>query len=139
MSIKSGELIHVGNSVLVDRAQTAGPGSLNVPQEHIYELGNYRGVGIVRDIPDLRFSLESLDASAQIEALLAGKDYNALNDGDVIDMATVKPLDIASQFKKGRTSDTPYEVEASVAIPFVMAESVGYRFGISQNASQTTR
>jgi hypothetical protein len=137
MSIKSGELIHVGNSVLVDRAQTAGPGSLNVPQEHIYELGNYRGVGIVRDIPDLKFSLESLDCSAAVEALLAGKDFNSMADGEYIDMATVLPLDVASQFKKGRTADTPYEVEASVAIPFVMAESVNYRYGLSQNASQT--
>jgi hypothetical protein len=139
MSIKSGELIHVGNQVLVDRAQTAGPGNLNVPQEIIYELGNYQSVGIVRDIPDLRFDLESLDCSAQIEALLTNQSFATMPAGTEIDLSKVLPMDVASQFKKGRTSDAPFEVEASVAIPFVLASQIEYRYGLQQNATQTVQ
>lgn len=139
MAIKSGELIHVGNQVLVDRAQTAGPGNLNVPQEIIFEVGNYQSVGIVRDIPDLRFDLESFDTSAQIEALLTNNDFASMASGTAIDMSTVRPLDVASQFKKGRTADTPFEIEASVAIPFVLASQIEYRYGLQQNAQQTVQ
>lgn len=137
MAIKSGELIHVADQVLLDRAQTAGPGSLNIPETKVYELGNYLAVATVYDTPDLKFSLDSLDCSAQLEALLTNTDYSAMSDGDEIDMGTIVPLDVASQFKKGRTSDAPFEVEGSVSMPFLTAESVSYDFGLKANAKQT--
>lgn len=137
MAIKSGELIHVGNQVLVDRAQTAGPGTLNVPTEKIYELGNYESVATVRDIPDLTFTLESLDVSAEIECMLLGVDFAAAADGTELKMANCLPLDVASQFKTGRTATNPFDIAASVAIPFLTVESVAYRFGLRDNASQT--
>jgi hypothetical protein len=73
MAIKAGQIIHVGNgSVLVDRVQTGGPGQLNIPTEKIYELGNYKSVGTIRDVPDLSFALESFDVSTEVETILAG-------------------------------------------------------------------
>lgn len=137
MAIKSGELIHVGNTVLVDRAQTAGPGTLNIPTEKIYELGNYQSVATIRDIPDLTFSLESLDVSAEIECMLLGVDFSTAAAGTELDMANCLPLDVASQFKQGRTATNPFDVAASVAIPYLAVESIAYRFGIRDNAAQT--
>jgi hypothetical protein len=79
MAIKAGQLIHVANQILVDRAQTAGPGTVNLNRQKVYELGNYLAVGSVTDIPDLSFSLESFDASAELEATLTGNVFNATN------------------------------------------------------------
>src|SRR4051812_46545550 len=101
MSVKSGELLHVGNQVLIDRAQSAGPGNLNVPTEKIYELGNYQTVATIRDIPDLSFSLESLDVSAEIESILTGASFSGMADGTALDLSACQPLDVASQFKMG--------------------------------------
>lgn len=137
MAIKSGELIHVGNQILVDRAQTAGPGTINIPTEKIYELGNYQSVATVRDIPDLTFSLESLDVSAEIESMLLGQDFTTMADGTALPLANVLPLDIVSQFKRGRTDANPFDVQASVAIPYLNVESIAYRFGLGQSATQT--
>ena len=53
--------------VVIDRAQTAGPGQLNIPTQKIYELGNYKSVSTIRDTPDLTFNLESFDVSTEIE------------------------------------------------------------------------
>lgn len=76
MAIKGGDLIHTGNLVLIDRAQTAGPGQLNQNSEKIYELGNYYSLATVYDTPDLTFNLESFDVSAEFEALLLNKTFS---------------------------------------------------------------
>jgi hypothetical protein len=77
MAIKGGDLLHVGGTVLIERAQTAGPGQVNLSPEKVYELGNYLGLATIFDIPDLSFSLESLDATAQFEAILTGTAWPA--------------------------------------------------------------
>lgn len=137
MSIKAGDLIHVANQILVDRAQTAGPGQLNIPTEKIYELGNYESVATIRDIPDLSFNLESLDVSAEIEAMLVGNDFASDAAGTLYSIASSLPLDIVSEFKRGKTDANKFDVAASVAIPYLAVESLAYRFGIRDNASQT--
>ena len=136
MAIKGGSIIHAGNGVtVIDRIQTAGPGQLNIPTEKIYELGNYKSVATVRDIPDLTFSLESLDVSTEIETLLTEDATPA----DGIDLATCKPVDIASQFKAGVNATSPFDVVGSVAIPFLYLEQMSYRFGLRDNATQTAQ
>lgn len=109
--------------VLVDRAQTAGPGNLTIPTEKIFELGNYESVATIRDVPDLAFSLESLDVSAEIECMLLGIDFAGAAAGTELKLANVLPLDIASLFKAGRTSTNPFDVAASVAIPYLVLEA----------------
>lgn len=135
MAIKAGELIHVGNAVLLDRLQNGGPGDLNIPTEKIFELGNYESVATVRDIPDLSFSMESFDVSTELEALLTGgSDADAA--GTEYDMSTMKYLDVAGQFKGGRNAANPYDVVVAAALPGLFPESLSYRFGIRDNASQ---
>lgn len=209
MAIKAGQIVHVGNdTVVIDRVQTGGPGQLNIPTEKIYELGNYRSVGTIRDVPDLTFSLDSFDVSTEIETMIAnayagrtisntggitsadktltatggaftsadvgrmvivegagagGEDLvttidtvtsatevelvdaagTTVTTSDVqvlpngIDLATAPPIDIASQFKPGLTATSPYDVVASVALPFLYVEQFGYRFGLRDNATQS--
>jgi len=136
MAIKAGQILHVGNdTVVIDRIQTAGPGNLNIPTEKIFELGNYKSVATIRDVPDLSFSLESLDTSTEIEALLLGNPTYVAANG--YDLSLAKPLDLASQFKAGQTAASPFAVVASVGLPFLVVESIGYRFGLRDNARQT--
>lgn len=137
MAIKAGELIHVGNMVLIDRIQTGGPGDLNIPTERIEELGNYESVATIRDIPDLSFTLESLDASAEIEAMLLGTDFETDPDGQEYPITNARVLDVVSQFKAGKQATNPFDVVASVALPYLALESLSYSFGIQDNASQS--
>jgi hypothetical protein len=137
MAIKGGDLIHVGNSVLIDRIQTGGPGQVNIPTEKIYELGNYQSVASVLDTPDLSFTLESLDASAEIESMFLGTDFATDAEGTLYDIGKCLPMDVIGQFKAGRTAVAPFDVIGSVALPYLYLESLSYRFGIRDNASQS--
>lgn len=119
--------------MLIERLQNAGPGTLNIPTEKIYELGNYESVATVRDVPDLTFTLESLDVSTDIEALLTDQDPGVAE----IDLGTAKPLNVATQIKQGKKAASPFDVAMSVALPYLTLESASYRFGLRDNASQT--
>jgi len=54
-------------------------------------------------------------------------------------LANCVPVDIASEFKNGQTATLPYDVAYSVALPFLYADSIAYKFGYSQNASITAQ
>lgn len=136
MAIKGGDLIHVGNEVLIDRIQTGGPGQVNIPIEKIYELGNYQSVGSILDTPDLSFSMDSYDVSAEFESILVNGDFENDADGTMYDIGTSKPMDIQGQFKPGRDADNLYDTVGSCTVPYLMVESLSYRFGIRDNASQ---
>lgn len=138
MAIKAGQIIHVGNGqAVVKRLQTAGPGNVNVPVETIYELGNYKSVGQVRDIPDLSFSMESYDVTTEIEALLLGLDPSTVGPTDLLDPTNARPMDMKSAFKLGKGTATPFVVGDSVALPYLTLESLQYRFGLRDDARQT--
>lgn len=135
MAIKAGQILHVGNdTVVIDRIQTAGPGSLNIPTEKIYEVGNYESTATIRDIPDLQFSLESYDVSCELEALLLNKDLATTSE---FDLSLGKPLDIVTPFKFGKDAVAPFDVTASVGLPYLTPESISYRFGLRDNGRQT--
>lgn len=133
MAIKGADLLHVGNKVLIERAQTAGPGQVNLSPEKIYELGNYQTVATVRDIPDLSFEMESFDTSTEFEALLLGIDPTTTVDGDEFDFIEAVPLDVISPFKDKSGS---FDVIRGIALPYLTLENLTYRFGVGQNATQ---
>ena len=146
MAIKAGSILTDVNGFVVDRIQSGGPGSLNIPQEKIYELGNWKSVAIVRDIPDLSFDLESFDVSAEFEALLVGKKGAAAAgsaasgdqlDGRVgyneVDLENHIPIDVISPFKSRRNH---FDIVKGVAIPYLTLERATYRYGVGQNATQ---
>lgn len=147
MAIKAGSLIHIANQVLVHRAQTAGPGTVTINRNKIYELGNYLSVGTDDDLPDLSFSLESFDTTAEIEALLTGQippttggvatAYAALAEGTAFKLNKAVPQDVASVFKPGQQAANAFDVIGSVAMPYLTLESFSYNFGLADSASQT--
>lgn len=131
MAIKAGQILHDANGFVVDRIQTGGMGNLNIPEEKIYELGNYLTVATVRDIPDLTFDVESLDVSTELESIIT--DQVGLAAGGEIDFTDAKPLDVLSPFKSAQGA---FNTIRGVVIPYLTLENVTYRMGNRQNATQ---
>ena len=133
MSIKAGAILHDANGFVVDRIQSAGPGNLNIPEEKIYELGNWQTIATVRDIPDLSFDLESFDTTCEFEALLLNINPNDLTASQALDFQDHVPLDIISPFKSRRNA---FDIVKGLAVPYLTLERATYRFGLRQNAAQ---
>lgn len=122
------------NTFIVDRIQTGGAGNLNIPQEKIFELGNYQSVAIVRDTPDLSFSLDCLDVNTEVEALLTGSaNPGADAAATVYDLAVNKPVDVISPFKSATGA---FNIVKGVAVPYLTLESASYRYGLRENAGE---
>lgn len=136
MAIKGGSILHVGNNaVLLHRLQTAGPGTVNIKRTTVYELGNYLSVGQVSDIPDLAFTMESLDASCAMEALLLDQPVGSTHS---FDLTQAKVLNLKSAFKPGAGATDPFGTVGSAAVPCLHLESVSYKYGVgSTDATQT--
>lgn len=143
MAIRAGQILHAMNQFIVDRIQTGGAGNLNIPQDRVYELGNYQSVGIVRDVPDLSFTLDVLDVGTQVEALLTGAVKpdddtahplgNGTTVGSVYDLSQTIPADIISPFK---TQQGSYSVVKGVAVPQLTLEQAQYQYGLTANAGE---
>lgn len=134
MAVKSAQVLHDASGFIIDRIQTGGVSSLNIPEEKINELGNFETVATVRDIPDLSFEVESLDVSTEIEALLLRLDPTTTLAGQEYDFRKAIPLDVVSPFKTGQNLFTIF---SGVALPYLTLENATYRFGVSANATQT--
>lgn len=133
MSIKAGQVLHDAQGFVIDRIQTGGVSNLNIPQEKVYELGNFESVATIRDIPDLSFDIESLDVSTEIEALICNLDPGTVANGDQIDFGNSVPLDIISPFKADKNL---YNIVKGIIIPYLTLESVTYRFGTTTDATE---
>lgn len=133
MSIKAGQILHDIHGFVIDRIQTGGVSSLNIPQEKVYELGNFQTVATVRDIPDLTFGVESLDVSCEMEAIITAVDPTTLSGGEEFDFRDALPIDVISPFKAGGSS---YAVVRGIEIPSLTLESATYNFGVRQNSTQ---
>lgn len=98
------------------------------------ELGNFKTVAIVRDIPDLSFDLETFDVSTEIEALLTGVNPTTTVNGQAFNLDNAKPLDVTSPFKAGTNL---YNVVKGLAVPYLTLEQSVYRFGVRANATES--
>lgn len=134
MAIKGSQILHDANGFVVDRAQSAGVGTVNIPEEKIYELGNYNTVATVRDFPDLTFDLESFDVSTEIESILTGIDPTTVVEGHEFDFIESMPIDVISPFKDRGGS---FDIIRGVIVPHLTLENITYRFGVGQNSTQT--
>jgi hypothetical protein len=134
MAIKSGQILNIGDGFLIDRLQSGGVSSLNIPEERIYELGNYYSLTTIRDTADLSFDLESLETSMKTEAILLGVAPSSITTGDFISFTSAVPLNVISPF---RSAQNQYNTINGVIIPHLFLESVQYRFGLKANAMQT--
>lgn len=133
MAVKAADVIHTGRgSYLLSRLQNVGPGGLQIPTETIREVGNYKSVAILRDVPDLSFTMNSFDVSTTLEQMLT--DTAAVPAGG-IDMTFLKPVSILGQVKPGVAASSPYAVVRSVACPVLYPERISYRFGVQQTST----
>src|SRR3954466_10741472 len=73
MSVHAGSILTVGGANVIDRIQSAGLGDVRIPIETIREVGNRLVVDKIPGEPDFTFTMESLDVSTDIMALLTGK------------------------------------------------------------------
>lgn len=152
MAIKAGQILHAGNQFVLDRLQTAGPGDLNIPTEKVYELGNRQSVAVVRDVPDLSFTLDALDVSTEIEAVLVGKNGDGRTTeegvlaadtfgtdgttGTAYNLADYKPIDITSPWRTSNEGSN-FAAVRGVAVPNLYLESASYTYGLTDNAGES--
>ena len=137
MAIKGGQILHSAGNYVLDRIQSSGPGDLNIPEEKIYELGNYESVATVRDIPEISFDLESYDMTTEFECILTNKDpetFSSTVGSNDIDFGDAVPIDIISPWKSRRGQ---FNIVKGVVIPYLTLESASYRFGVGENSSQS--
>lgn len=133
MSIKAGQILHDAYGFVIDRIQTGGSTDLNIPEEKVYELGNFRAVATIFDTPDLSFDLESFDVSTEVEALLTFEDPTSAVDGDSYDLSDAVPMDIISPIKDAWNNFT---TSRGVIIPYLTLESSTYSFQMRGNSTQ---
>lgn len=134
MAVKAAQILHTINGFVVDRAQNIGPGDLTIDEEKVYEVGNFQSVGTVRGDADLSFTLESLDVSTEIEAVLTAEDPLTTAEGDEFDLRKHVPINVVSPFKQSGSS---YNINSGILIPYLTLESASYSFGLTDNASQS--
>jgi hypothetical protein len=133
LAVKAGQILHDSYGFVIDRIQTGGASGLNIPEEKIYEVGNFEAVATVRDTPELTFGMESFDVSTEVEALLTFADPTAEVDGDAYDLATAVPLDVISPLKDNWNIFTAAH---GIVIPYLTLESSAYRFDVTGNSTQ---
>lgn len=136
MAIRAGQFLHqAGGGFIIDRIQSAGASNINIPEERIWELGNFKAVDIIRDTADLSFDVESFDMSTEMEALIVGIDPTdpTFTDGTAIDFNDYKPLDVIAPFK---SANNAYNIAKGIITPYLTLESLTYRFGVRQSSTQ---
>lgn len=69
---KTGNLVTVGRSVLIQRLQSAGPGDIKRNSTKIYQLGSRDAIFTWYDAPTTSYSMESYDVRPTTEELIFG-------------------------------------------------------------------
>lgn len=145
MSVHAGTILHVGGNNVIDRIQSAGLGDANIPIETIREVGNRLVVDKVPGEPDFTFSMESLDMSTDLMALLTGKvgaqaaaspPGAADPAGTAYDWADCGYINIASPWKDPDTGAVG-NIIAGHLVPGYYPTRISYRFGTTDNAAVT--
>jgi hypothetical protein len=146
MSVRAGEILHVAGNNVIDRIQSAGLGNVQVPIERILEVGNRETVDKIPGEPDFTFSMESLDVSVELLAFLSGQVSGSgsasvaesLADGTSFDWLDVagRAVNITSPWKDPATGSAGV-VEAGHLIPGYYVTRLAYRYGVTDNASQS--
>lgn len=141
MAVRAGQILFDIDGFVIDRIQTGGVNNLNINAEKISEVGDFYTVGIVRDIPDLSFEIQSLDVSTDIEALMCNTTppnvsagTGASPTGTALSFLNTAPLDVSSPF---RAANQQFNIVQGVLVPFLNLEQVQYRFGLRANAEET--
>jgi hypothetical protein len=134
MAIKSGQIVTIGDGFIIDRLQSSGISQLNIPEERIYEMGNYQSLTTIRDTADLSFDLDSLETSMKTESLLLNVSQSSITSGEGISFTNAVPISILSPF---RSAQNEFSIIRGAIVPHLTLESVSYKYGLKANAEQT--
>jgi hypothetical protein len=144
MSVNAGSIITVSGRTVLQRVQSSGLGTVRIPVDTIREVGNELVVDKVPTEPDFTFTLESLDVSCDIEAMLHGKVASGASgaadadpDGTEYPWAGTQCVNIASPWKSRQTSASAGVVVAGHIIPGYYPTRIRYAFGVTDNATTT--
>jgi hypothetical protein len=146
MSIHAGSILTVGGNNVVDRIQSAGLGDVRLPVETIRETGNREVVDKIPTEPDFTFTLESLNVSTELMAMLTGKwggDPAASGqapgyddpDGTEYDWLDTQCINIVSPWKDPDSAASGI-IEAGLLVPGYYPTRLRYSFGVTANATQ---
>jgi hypothetical protein len=146
MSILAGSILHVADRMVIQRIQSAGLGSVNIPIDTVHEVGNPFIVDKIVQEPEFTFTMESLDVSTDFEAVLHGElaastasaVARGVTDGSgtQYDWSNVQPINIISPWKDPSTGSAGV-VEAGHVIPSYFPKKITYKFGVTADAMQT--
>jgi hypothetical protein len=146
MSVHAGSILTVGGNNVIDRIQSAGLGDATIPIETVREVGNELVVDKIPGEPDFTFSLESLDVSTDIMALLTGKVGAQAEPGGApgaadpvgteYKWADCGYINIASPWKDP-VNDSLGNIVAGHLIPAYYPTRLRYAFGVTDFATQT--
>lgn len=148
MAVKSSSILHVAGTSVIHRIQSANLQG-DVPTEKVREVGNREVVDVVPGDLDSTWSVETRDVSTEFEAWLSGAEPGAgvgsasapgFDDADgteyeFLDMAG-RMFNIPAPWKIDSTGATG-TVGAGHLLPAQSLTRVGYRFGTTDNATQT--
>jgi hypothetical protein len=146
MSVHAGTIVTVAGKSLVERIQSAGLGDVRIPIDTIREVGNELVVDKVVQEPDFTFTLEALDVSIEIEAILQGKVASGTGSAQVAGYAdpdgteyaweNCQAINIASPWKDHATGSAGV-VAAGHLVPGYYPTRIRYQAGITDNFSTT--
>jgi hypothetical protein len=146
MSIRAGDILHVGGQNVIDRLQQAGLGNVNLPIETIREIGNREVVDKIPQEPSFTFALKSFNVSCELMAFLTG--HSAGSQASAADPAQTLPdgtefnwldcgfVNIASPWKNPATGSAGV-VEAGHLVPGFYPTKLSYSFGVTADADQS--
>lgn len=146
MSILAGSIIHAAGRTVINRIQAAGLGAVNIPINTVHEVGNMFIVDKIVQEPEFTFTMESLDTSTELEALLHGKispstaSASATGESDPegtgYDWSEIQPINIISPWKDPATGSGGV-VQAGHLLPSYFPKKITYKFGVTADAMQT--
>lgn len=113
--------------------QSAGMDNLNIPETKVEELGSELSVDTLFDTPDGSMSLESLDFTPDLEAILTRVDPATVSDGQEFSFIHHQPIDIVAPWK-GKYGT--YQTVAGIITPYLQMEQITYRAGVRANATK---
>lgn len=146
MSVHAGNILHVGGNNVIDRIQSAGLNNPQVQRDTIREVGTRTVVDKVPQEPDFTFSIETLDVSTDLMALLTGKvgaqaepsgaPGAADPAGTEYKWLDVRPVNITSPWKDVNDDETG-TITAGHLVPAYYPTRMQYRIGVTDNFDQT--
>ncbi len=146
MTVKAGSILTVAGHSVLQRLQTQGLTNVKIPVDTVREIGNNLVVDKVPQEPDFTFSMECYAVDCSVEAILHGEVATGSGStqgagatdsvGTEYKWETSQAINICSPWKDPQSYSSG-NVAAGHLIPGYYPQKMSYKFGVTENASQT--